>query len=337
MNQLELLQSFYTGRTNPVLFLDAQWNVIWTNHAEMAWESLAAQLKCLHNGWLNGTHQAYAGSQRFQCEILCNEQEQLRIVTLTPLEDNLSMSSADFNTMSEGVQTILTSLYALNSEIAEYEADEQCSAHLNVIFGALLKAYRIPFLHYMFKQLCSGEAERKIFCITPDFQFISRQVRSILRSHAEVIADSMAPDMMVQMNQRHLKRAILCGILLCFQDIPNLQQIRLTLEQVSPETGCIRICSEALPSEVQSAGKLRKNLSDNTLEAAYLDKFCQQNGCNWMIQNLSKEQKVCGVFQFPLYTDASTLFFSSAVTRNMDSVFNDEVLMLSKITHRLIF
>ncbi len=333
----ELLQSLsncYQNSSSLVLIMNLQWKVLWSNRKPVGITDLPAQLGISANHVENTVHRLTLHNDTFECRLLCNLQDGLRIAELSPCKETLRLNPTEIST---AIQAISNACFSLNDVLRSQNDHDQVWI-LNTIMGNCYRVYRSAYLQNLIERMRSGQRMQDIFCVQTVLSGAYDRMKRILDRCMELGLQCNAPTIYMKGDADELVSVILAAVVLCCRDADCLLETGITLDW---QDGFAVMTVRAEKTNIPIDNRHRINdISEEeyAAETSVLNLFSNDCHGSWVMQeNKAAGIRTCTV-QFPASEqNGGSISLHSPGERLDGGYFGKYSVMLSCIHYRDMF
>lgn len=324
---LQLLQRCYAESREPVLLMDEDWKVVWSIH-NPGIGYLPAMLGVQEDSWESCNRTLLVGEDRWECSLVCNRQDGVRIATLhRPERYTVPMDTGVISSAFTSVNAACALLHGLGPDSVE---------PIRTITGSCIKIYRMCYLQRELERRQAGIWRREVFVVRNALISIKEKIEKVLGDLADVKMHICEERLCLKADVDAFAAAVLSAVVLCYR-VPEKRQ---KLEIVADKAGSsllLTISMTPTPEDRRNLESIPSGFGTTEGEQMLLEAFCKEYDGRWMQNAAGEGGTVSCRIELPVADAANTLVFNSPAERSESRFFNKYEVLLARIHFRGIF
>lgn len=319
---LEVLQRCYENSREPVLLLDEGWNIVWSVR-NPGISYLPEVIGVPADSWESCTRAFRLGENRYECSLICNAQDGVRIAVLRqPEAFSVPLDTEVISTAISTVGAACSELHRIRPENADM---------LRVITGGCYKIYRLAYLQRELDRNRSGFWKKSCFQVRKALTQFRDRIENILCDTVDVEMHTESVQACLEADKDAFDIALLSAIELCYTEPEMRQELEITAEHQDDRL-IFTVSMTPTPEERDDRKTRISNFGSLDGERMLLDIFCKEYGGRWMQSRMGKTS-VCRI-ELPASDKPGILTLNAPAERSEGRFFNKYEVLLARIHFR---
>lgn len=322
---LELLKRCYENSQEPVLLMDENWNVVWDIH-NPGFGYLPPLLRVHPNSWESCQKTLHFGKQRWECSLICNQQDEVRIAMLHCPEKK----AVPIDT--EVISSALTSVNAACACL--HDLGPECLEPVRIITGSCMKIYRMTYLQRELERQEAGFWRREPVAVRNLLISVKENIEAVLGDLVDVELDNCDGDVCLETDMDAFAATLLSMVALCYRVPEKRQKLEISADQ-SERKLILTVSMSPTPEDRRNLDSILSGFGGTEGEQLLLDAFCKEYDGHW-VQNTIQD-----TVSYRITLDAAEpsgiLTFNSELKSMEGRFFNKYQALLARIHFRGIF
>lgn len=322
---LQLLQRCYADSREPVLLMDEDWKIVWSIH-NPGIGYLPAMLGVPEDSWESCSRSLHLGEDRWECSLVCNRQDGVRIAALHQPERSAVPIEA------EVIGSAITTVNAACATLHELGPDSV--EPIRVITGSCMKIYRMFYLQRELERRQAGLWRKEVFIVRNVLISMKERIEEILGDLADVEMQICEDRICLEADADAFTAAVLSAAAMCYRVTDKRQKLEILADKAEDKL-LLTVSMTPTPEDRRNLESVLNGFGTTEGERMLLDAFCKEFGGRWM-QNAVGDT-VSFRIELPAAEPTNLLVFNSPAERTEGRFFNKYEVLLARIHFRGIF
>lgn len=321
-DELQMLVRCYENSREPVLLLDENWQVLWSNRNPGV-GYLPEMLGIPEESWESCVKEFRLCDDRYVCSLVCNRQDGVRIAVLH--QPDAGVIPVDTGVISNA----LSSVNAACSELHRKRPED--AELLDAIAGNCYKIYRTTYLQRELDRRQAGFWQKTCFSVRAALVDLGAHIEGVLGDTTDLEMHICEAQICLEADKDAFVIAMLSAVVLCYCEPEKRQALDIVLEQAEDKL-ILTVSMEPTPEDRDDHRKRLGDFGTTEGEQIFLDTFCKEYNGKWML--FHTEQLTSCRIELPAAELSDSLTIGTGMERREGRFFNKYEVLLARICFR---
>ncbi|MBR3630071.1 MAG: hypothetical protein IKN55_06325 [Oscillospiraceae bacterium] len=274
---LDTLKRCYAGSREPVILLDQDWNILWQS-TRMEIDYLPRLLGIPEDFWETCLRTVNVDSTSYTVQLLCNQADQIRIVTFFPAPSILLPMETEL------LSNVAHSLHSISIELHQLFEDNDLYDDMVLLMGLrgnCMRLYRPAYLQKELERFQAGLWQKERFSVKQQLSEMHRQIQRILGRSSDLTTEFCEETPYLCGDINAFQIAVLSAITMLYRDKTHRLSIHFGLK-CEHNTCFLTVSMTPTPEERTDNMHSLSDFGSTYPEQVMLGCFCESVGGSWM-------------------------------------------------------